>query len=95
MVASIRILDHIAHCADYDDGAIIYKLIYNELIKGNAVELSFDGVLSTPSAFINASLIQLLSDFPFDYIRSHLSIINSTKQINELIRQRFEFASKA
>jgi hypothetical protein len=95
MVIKIRILDHVARCSNYDDGEIIYNLLYDAFIKGNKVELSFDGVLSVPSAFINAGLVQLLSNFPFSYIRENLHIVNSTKQINELVRQRFEFASKS
>lgn len=95
MVKRIRLLDHVGRCSSYDDGAIINRLIVGYLKKGETVVVSFDGVLSPPSAFINAALITLLDDFPFDYIQKHLEFVDSTRQVNELIRQRFEFALKA
>lgn len=94
MVSSIRLLDHVTRCSTYEDGAIIYRLIKNALEKGDKVEVSFDGVLSAPSAFINGALIELLNDYSFSYIRENVIISNSTRHLNELIKQRFEFASR-
>jgi len=93
-VSSIRLLDHVTRCSTYEDGAIIHRLVKNALEKGDKVEVSFDGVLSAPSAFINGALIELLNDYPFSYIRENVVISNSTRHLNELIKQRFEFASK-
>src|SRR5512139_3751506 len=95
MVTTIRLLDHVKRCSSYEDGAVIQRLIVQALRRGEMVELSFDGVLSPPSAFINAALITLLDDFDFEYIQKHLTFVQSTKQVNELIRSRFEFAMRA
>lgn len=95
MVSCIRLLDHVQRCSTYEDGAIIYGLIKGALAKGDKVEVSFDGVLSAPSAFINGALIELLNDYPFSYIRENVVISHSTRHLNELIKQRFEFASKS
>nr|WP_236847798.1 hypothetical protein [Brevibacillus laterosporus] len=35
--------------------------------------------------------MQLLEDFTFEEIRQNLRFINSTKQINQMIKSRFEF----
>lgn len=98
MVTRIRILDHVKQCSTYDDGEIIFRLISSELGNeerfDNKVELDFDGVLSVPSAFVNAALVQLLDTHSFDYIRSHLNVVGSTRQINDLVRRRFQFAMR-
>jgi len=94
MVNSIRLLDHVTRCSTYEDGAIIYRLIKSSLEKGEIVSVSFDGVLSAPSAFINGALVELLNDYTFSHIRENVLILNTTRSLNELIKQRFEFASK-
>ena len=95
MLNRIRLLDHVARCSTYEDGAIIYRLIKTSLEKGERVNVSFDGVFSAPSAFINGALIELLNDYTFSYIRENVIISNSTRYLNELIKQRFDFASKS
>ena len=89
----IRIRDHVRTCSTYEDGAVIYQLIADELRAGRRVTLSFDGIKSIPSAFVNAALIKLVEEFDFDFIRSHLQIVESTRQINRLIKDRFYFAT--
>lgn len=92
MVITIRALDYVHRCHTYEEGGIIYRKIIDALKSGEDVELSFEGVLSAPSAFINSALIQLLDDFSFDDLKQKLKIVSSTRQLNELIKQRFEFA---
>lgn len=96
MVTRIKIIDHVRQCSTYEDGDVIFRLISagfdNEQRLDNKVELDFDGVLSIPSAFVNAALVQLLDKYSFDYIRSHLNFVGSTRQINDLIKRRFQFA---
>ncbi|MED2005353.1 DUF4325 domain-containing protein [Brevibacillus laterosporus] len=53
--------------------------------------MSFSGVDGVPSSFVNSAFIQLLEDFTFEEIRQNLRFINSTKQINQMIKSRFEF----
>lgn len=89
----IRISDHVQTYSTYVDGEVIYRLIAQELRKGGSVVLSFEGIKSLPSAFVNAALIKLVEEFDFGFIRSHLKIVNSTRQINRLIKDRFHFAT--
>jgi hypothetical protein len=89
----IRIIDHVKTYSTYHDGEVIYQMIVDELRAGRPVTLSFEGIKSIPSAFVNAALVKRLEEFDFNYIRSRLSIVNSTRQINRLIKDRFHFAT--
>jgi hypothetical protein len=87
----IRALDHVAQCYTQADGQKIYETIYPLLARGDRVELSFDGVETVPSSFINTALIRLLDSVPFEKIKMNLKFVNTTKQINEMIKIRFSF----
>lgn len=87
----IRILDHVQQCSSYEDGEVIYKLISGPIANGQDVSLSFAGVDALPSAFVNASIVRLVEVATLSAIRQHLKILDSTKQINELIRSRIAF----
>lgn len=87
----INILDYVETASSYEDGEVIFKLIKDALKKNETVILSFNAISSVPSAFINSALIRLLDDFDFDLIRKKITFINTTKHINELIRNRFAF----
>lgn len=87
----IRALDHVKHCYTQDDGQVIFNLIFAHLKEGRDVRISFDGVATVPSSFVNTAFIKLLDDFLFDYIKEKLSFAKSTKQINEMIKTRFDF----
>lgn len=87
----VRILDHIDHCSSYADGDAIYQIIKPSFLKGEDVTLSFDGVDAVPSSFVNASVVRLIESVSLDEIKAHLRVVNSTKQINDLIRARIAF----
>ncbi len=89
----ILILDHVQTYSTYADGEVIYRLIVAELQAGRPVTVSFAGIKSITSAFANAALIRLVEKFEFDYIRSNVKIVDSTRQINRLIKDRFHFAT--
>lgn len=89
----IRILDHISTYSTYADGEVIYHLVAKELAAGQDVSLSFDGIRSISSAFANSALIRLVERFPFEQIQRQLHIVDSTRQINRLIKDRFTFAT--
>lgn len=88
----IRILDHIKTYSTYQDGLVIYDLIKSALDHEQPVVVSFTGIKSVSSAFINSAFIRLLESFEFDFIRAHLGFVDSTRQINRVIRDRFAFA---
>lgn len=90
----IKILEHVSSTSSYEDGEVIYDHIHRELLAGKSVEVSFSGIPSVPSAFINSAFIRLLEDIPFAHIKSKLVIRDSTRYINDLLRSRFEFAAR-
>lgn len=85
----IRILDHVKNCHSWADGEIINRQIRRAFARTGKACLSFDGVRDVPSSFVNAAIIHLLRDYSPDYIRSNLMIVDSTRQINDLIKRRF------
>lgn len=91
----IRILDFVSSYATYKDGEVIFEVIAKELDKGNDVTVSFDGINSISSAFANSALVRLIERFTFEEIKRRLHIVDSTRQINRLIKDRFAFAAGA
>lgn len=55
---------------------------------GGAVTLSFEGIDTATSSFVNAGFVQLLSIMSFDEIKRRLKVVNSTRQINDMIKRR-------
>lgn len=91
----IRILDHIQQCYTNDDGDVIFQIINQAMVGGaDRVQLSFDGVESIPTSFVNSAFIPLLDTFSFDAIKKRLTFVDSTRQINQMIRDRFTFEAQ-
>lgn len=87
----INVLDHVDKCYSNDDGRIIFSEIKSAFSANQKVTVSFQGVTSLNSSFVNSAFIELLNDHNMAFIKSHLSFINSTQQINSIIKNRFAF----
>ena len=87
----IKVTDYIKQCYSNSDGQIIRNLISTVFSDGQKVKVSFENVDSVTSSFVNTAFIALLDSFTYDFIRSCMSFSNSTKQINKMIKDRFEF----
>ncbi|TVM16559.1 hypothetical protein DPQ33_11165 [Oceanidesulfovibrio indonesiensis] len=87
----INITNLTKNASTYEDGIVVFKVIKNHLDQGHTIRLSFSGIHNVPSSFVNSAVIQLLEHYSFDFIREHLFFINTTKQINDMIRRRFAF----
>lgn len=87
----LRLLDHVSTCSTYSDGEVIFDLIAPRIEHGEDVTISFDGVKAVPSAFINAAIVRLLESISLEEVHAHLRIADSTRQINDLIKSRFDF----
>ncbi|QTA85434.1 STAS-like domain-containing protein [Desulfonema magnum] len=90
----IKITDHVTRCHTNNDGEKIFNLIKPLIDKGNKVELSFNGIDSITSSFVNSAFIELLQYFEFSHIRSRLNFISTNKSINQIIRKRFKFETE-
>jgi hypothetical protein len=83
----IRALDHVARCYTAADGAVINSLLSSQLDKGRLVKLSFDGVSDVPSSFVNTAIVALLGRYDEEFIKSHLTLIDATRQIGDMVRR--------
>lgn len=87
----IVVKDYLDHCYTNQDGEIIYGLVIDEIQKGNTVAVSFEGMDSVSSSFVNSAFIELLDNFDFGFIKEKLTFIDSSKNINDIIKRRFSF----
>lgn len=90
-MVTIKLTDVIDDYLTNDDGLVVYKLIRSNFKKENKVTISFLGIAGLNTSFINSAFIKLLEDYDFSYIRNNLGFIDSNKQINQLIKNRFSF----
>lgn len=90
-MVKIIIANHIGRCYSNEDGQKLYNLIRMELLKGNKVIVSFEGIDTVTSSFVNSGLIELLNDFSFDLIKENIKFDCTKKSISTLIKSRFNF----
>ena len=86
----IRTLDHVRHCYTYDDGLVIAGLLRSALCDRETAFLSFAGVDDVPSSFVNGAFVSLLDEFSARDIKTYIRIVDSTRQINSMVRARVE-----
>jgi hypothetical protein len=86
MVIVVR--DHVSRCYTWQDGAALANVIRPLLARGERLVVSFAGFTDVPSSFVNAAFVSLLDTFSLDFVRDHMSVVDSTRQINNMIRKR-------
>lgn len=87
----IRVLDYVDQCYNSADGKIIHDVIESRLKSDEPLTVSFAGVDSVPSSFVNTALISLLNLYDFNQIKRLLRFVDTNSQINDMIRTRFTF----
>ncbi|WP_339165348.1 STAS-like domain-containing protein [Siminovitchia sp. FSL W7-1587] len=87
----INICDHVGRCYSNEDGKVIQDILRHHLQNNVVVTISFKNIDGVTSSFVNTAFIELLNDFNFDDIKRLLRFVDSTKQINDMIRNRFMF----
>jgi hypothetical protein len=92
MVIVVR--EHVPQCYTWEDGAVIGRIIHNLFSLGEQATVSFRGVDNVPSSFVNGAFVTLLDDFDFEFIKRHLSVIESNRSINQMIRRRLQFEAE-
>lgn len=90
-MVKIMVKDYTTQCYTNHDGELIYELIVSEFQKGNKVQVSFQGIDSVSSSFVNSAFIDLLEKYDFTKIKNDLFFTESTKLINDVIKRRFSF----
>jgi hypothetical protein len=85
----IRILDIASGANTSEQGALVFATLQEALGTGSAV-VSFDGIQTATSSFVNASFVALLDCFSYGELRERLRVIDSTRQINDMIKRRLD-----
>jgi len=60
---------------------------------GEPFVVSFANIQSATSSFVNAAFARLLKDYAFADIRKQMRVVQSTRQINDMIRTRLSRVS--
>jgi predicted metallo-beta-lactamase superfamily hydrolase len=90
----INVLDLVPHCYTWEDGQVVAKRIKDVLKSRQVATISFAGVGDIPTSFANGAFVSLLDEYDYDFIRKNVLVVNSTRQINEMIKRRLTFVSE-
>jgi hypothetical protein len=88
----IKILDLAPSATTTEDGTAVYQALSAAIgaTRDSTIEVSFLGVSIATSSFVNTSFVPLLDLVSFDEIKKRVRIINSNRQINDMIKSRME-----
>jgi hypothetical protein len=89
----IAALDHVPQCYTSADGLVIAGLL-RRCIRAGGTTLSFAGVDDVPSSFVNSAIVSLRDEFSDAEIRQRLAIVDSNRQINDMIRRCMSSAAR-
>lgn len=86
----IKISDIVAGADTAEQGAKVFALLHDALVEDQNVILSFAGIQTATSSFVSVALVALLNSYSLEEIKRRLRIIDSSRQINEMIKARLE-----
>jgi STAS-like domain of unknown function (DUF4325) len=86
----IRIRDLVSGANTAHEGASVFPHIQAAFDNQGPIVISFDGVQTATSSFVNSAFVPLLRQRSFSGIKNRLRIVDSTRQINEMIKARLE-----
>ncbi|MGY3496379.1 STAS-like domain-containing protein [Bradyrhizobium sp. USDA 4502] len=74
-----------------EQGSRLYDALCTALARRDAVvELDFQSITTATSSFANLAFVQLLTKWSLADLKHRLRVVNSTRQINEMIKSRLE-----
>jgi hypothetical protein len=88
MVTTVYVRELVGSADTAEQGQILWGIIAPLLERGETVRVSFDGVGTTTSSFVNTAFAPLLKIVSFDTIKERLRITEASRQIIDLIRRR-------
>ena len=86
MVIRVHLVSSAADTAT--QGQIVHGHIMKALQRDDIAIVSFKDVDTATSSFVNAAFVPLLRSFSFNEIKRRVRIIDSTRQINDMIKRR-------
>jgi hypothetical protein len=73
-----------------DQGIELFPHIRDALKAEQQIVVSFKGIQTATSSFVKTAFVVLLRYMSFDDLKSRLKIVDSTRQINQMIKTRLE-----
>jgi hypothetical protein len=92
-MVTIQIRDLVAGANTADDGNVVFTHLRSAMASGARFVVSFIGVQTATSSFVNAAFVPLLKDFSFADVKRRMRVTDSTRQINQMIKTRLERAA--
>lgn len=89
----IEVSRHLSGCDTNEQGDVLFGLMRERLEAHGRVEVSFQGILSASSSFVNSAFVPLLETLSFDDVKRQVRIIQANPQIADMIRKRMAFES--
>ncbi len=86
MVITVRAI--VPACDTNLQGDAVRDAITRALSSGGDIEVSFAGITSATTSFVNSAFVDLLNALSFDEIKRRIRVVHSTRQINDMIKNR-------
>jgi hypothetical protein len=90
----IRILDVVPGADTSDQGDVVFALISRAFSQSGAATVSFNGLKTATSSFVDAAFVPLLKSYSFADIELHLQVVDPTWEINDIIKLRLELENQ-
>jgi STAS-like domain of unknown function (DUF4325) len=71
-------------------GAAVHQALQAVLSRPGSIDVDFQGITTATSSFTNLAFVQLLTKWGLQELKHRLRVVNSTRQINEMIKSRLE-----
>jgi hypothetical protein len=71
-------------------GAAVFEKLRSALMDNDSVTVLFEGLDIATSSFVVAAFLPLLEHHRYRDLKRRLRVINSTRQINQMIKSRME-----
>lgn len=84
----IKVIDIAAGANTEAQGEAVLRHLRDSFLFSDKIIISFEGIHTATSSFVNAAFVPLLDAMSFDEIKMRLKIVSSAKQINDMVRAR-------
>ena len=73
-----------------EQGLLLWDTMRKALDGNEVIILSFEGITTATSSFVNVSFVRLLDIMSLDDVKCRVRVVKSSRQINEMIKNRLE-----
>ena len=88
MVMATWVSEIVPTCDTEEQGAAVYDAIVRTLAVSDVATVSFVGIDTTTSSFVNAAFVPLLEILAFEEIKRRVRVVDSTRQIRDMVKSR-------